>query len=196
MTNKLRSREPFLKDLLNQRILEQRRFLLVAFLLLWMKMNSRASSPSIYGKVTDCEIIRDHVSKRSRGFRFIEFDEEQVVDNLLSKMSDALDVTVFEIVLRSRRQNQRNHHAQHLVLHMAVSLGDVHTIIYSYDGGFGDSYNNFGSGGGFGSASYRSSGGMSGRFGDYGYGGGRYGDFGAGEFGNSGGSGRYHPYVR
>lgn len=30
------------------------------------------------------EIIRDHVTKRSRGFGFIVFDNEQVVDNLLA----------------------------------------------------------------------------------------------------------------
>lgn len=30
------------------------------------------------------EIIRDHVTKRSRGFGFIVFDGEKVVDNLLA----------------------------------------------------------------------------------------------------------------
>lgn len=30
------------------------------------------------------EIIRDHVTKRSRGFGFIVFDSEQVVDNILT----------------------------------------------------------------------------------------------------------------
>lgn len=39
---------------------------------------------SQYGKVVEHEIIRDHVTKRSRGFGFIVFDNEQVVDNLLS----------------------------------------------------------------------------------------------------------------
>lgn len=40
---------------------------------------------SKFGKVTEYEIIRDHVSKRSRGFGFIVFDNEEVVDNLLAE---------------------------------------------------------------------------------------------------------------
>lgn len=39
---------------------------------------------SKYGKVVEHEIIRDHVTKRSRGFGFIVFDNEQVVDSLLA----------------------------------------------------------------------------------------------------------------
>lgn len=39
---------------------------------------------SKYGKVVEHEIIRDHVTKRSRGFGFIVFDNEQVVDNILT----------------------------------------------------------------------------------------------------------------
>lgn len=39
---------------------------------------------SKYGKVVEHEIIRDHVTKRSRGFGFIVFDNEQVVDNILA----------------------------------------------------------------------------------------------------------------
>lgn len=51
---------------------------------------------SKYGKVVDCEIIRDHVSKRSRGFGFIVFDNELVVDNVLSEgnMIDMLGTQV------------------------------------------------------------------------------------------------------
>lgn len=40
---------------------------------------------SKFGKVIEYEIIRDHVSKRSRGFGFVVFDNEQVVDNLLAE---------------------------------------------------------------------------------------------------------------
>lgn len=39
---------------------------------------------SKHGKVVEHEIIRDHVTKRSRGFGFIVFDNEQVVDNILA----------------------------------------------------------------------------------------------------------------
>ena len=38
---------------------------------------------SKYGKVVEHEIIRDHVTRRSRGFGFIVFDNEQVVDHIL-----------------------------------------------------------------------------------------------------------------
>ncbi|TYH63506.1 hypothetical protein ES332_D07G197300v1 [Gossypium tomentosum] len=38
---------------------------------------------SKYGKVVEHEIIRDHATKRSRGFGFIVFDNEKVVENLL-----------------------------------------------------------------------------------------------------------------
>lgn len=37
-----------------------------------------------YGKVVEHEIIRDHVTKRSRGFGFIVFDNDQVVDTVLA----------------------------------------------------------------------------------------------------------------
>lgn len=39
---------------------------------------------SKYGKVVEHEIIRDHATKRSRGFGFIVFDSEKVVDSLLA----------------------------------------------------------------------------------------------------------------
>lgn len=38
---------------------------------------------SKHGKVVEHEIIRDHVTKRSRGFGFIVFDNEQAVDDIL-----------------------------------------------------------------------------------------------------------------
>ena len=39
---------------------------------------------SKYGKVVEHEIIRDHATKRSRGFGFIVFDNDKVVDNMLA----------------------------------------------------------------------------------------------------------------
>ncbi|KAK4727479.1 hypothetical protein R3W88_032396 [Solanum pinnatisectum] len=108
---------------------------------------------SKYGKVTDCEIIRDHVSKRSQGFGFIVFDEERVVGIKKAKPKKTSHTTFGPAYGSESRERAYND---------------------SYGGGFGNSYNSFGSGDGFGPASYRSSGGMSGR----------YGDFGAGEFGS------------
>lgn len=40
---------------------------------------------SKYGKVVEHQIIRDHETNRSRGFGFIVFEEEEVVDEILSK---------------------------------------------------------------------------------------------------------------
>ena len=39
---------------------------------------------SKYGKVAEHQIIRDHETNRSRGFGFIVFEEEEVVDEILS----------------------------------------------------------------------------------------------------------------
>lgn len=38
---------------------------------------------SKYGTVAEHEIIRDHATKRSRGFGFIVFENEQDVDSIL-----------------------------------------------------------------------------------------------------------------
>lgn len=40
---------------------------------------------SKHGKVVEHQIIRDHETNRSRGFGFIVFEEEEVVDEILSK---------------------------------------------------------------------------------------------------------------
>ena len=40
---------------------------------------------SKYGEVVEHQIIRDHETNRSRGFGFIIFDSEEVVDEMLSK---------------------------------------------------------------------------------------------------------------
>ncbi|KAG8658392.1 hypothetical protein MANES_03G143000v8 [Manihot esculenta] len=40
---------------------------------------------SKYGKVVEHQIIRDHETNRSRGFGFIIFDNEETVDQMLSK---------------------------------------------------------------------------------------------------------------
>lgn len=40
---------------------------------------------SQFGEVSEHQIIRDHETNRSRGFGFIVFDSEEVVDDLLSK---------------------------------------------------------------------------------------------------------------
>lgn len=53
-----------------------------------------------YGTIVEHQIIRDHETNRSRGFGFVIFDSEEVVDELLSKgnMVDMADTQVKSFV--------------------------------------------------------------------------------------------------
>ncbi|KAJ8528360.1 hypothetical protein K7X08_022052 [Anisodus acutangulus] len=157
---------------------------------------------SKFGKVTDCEIIRDHVSKRSRGFGFIVFDNEQVVDTVLSE-GNMIDMLGTQVEIKKAEPKKPSNSASGPAFGSESRGRGAYNDSY---GGFGNSYNSSFGSSGFGPSSYRSSGGMGGRFGDYGgYGGGefggRYGDFGGGEFGGRYGdpslgySSRYGSYA-
>ncbi|KAH6810945.1 RNA-binding family protein [Perilla frutescens var. frutescens] len=154
---------------------------------------------SKYGKVVEHEIIRDHVTKRSRGFGFIVFDNEQVVDNILSD-GNMIDMSGTQVEIK-KAEPKKPSNPPPAPAYGSDSRGRAYGDSY---GGFNSSYSSFGSGG-FGPASYRSVGsGFGGRFGDYGgYGGGsefggRYGDYGSSEFGYREGplsySGRFGSY--
>ncbi|KAK3017278.1 hypothetical protein RJ639_007390 [Escallonia herrerae] len=139
---------------------------------------------SKYGKVVEHEIIRDHVTKRSRGFGFIVFDNEQVVDTILVN-GNMIDMSGTQVEIKKAEPKRSSSSGP------APAYGsEPRERAYDDDfGGFGNSYSGYGSGG-FGPAPYRSFGGLSSRFGDYGgYGagggefGGRYGDFGGSDFG-------------
>ncbi|KAF7833201.1 heterogeneous nuclear ribonucleoprotein 1-like [Senna tora] len=136
---------------------------------------------SKYGKVVEHEIIRDHTTKRSRGFGFVVFDNEKVVDNILTN-GNMIDMAGTQVEIKKAEPKKSSNPAPHPPFgsdSRARPYGDAY-------GGFGDSFSSFG-GGSFGPAPYRSLGGFGGRLGDYGgYGGGD--DFG-GSFGGYGGSG-------
>ncbi|XP_031092047.1 heterogeneous nuclear ribonucleoprotein 1-like [Ipomoea triloba] len=137
---------------------------------------------SKYGKVVEHEIIRDHVTKRSRGFGFIVFDNEQVVDNILAD-GNMLDMSGTQVEIKKAEPKKPSYSAP-APAYGSEPRGRGYADNY---GGFGNNYSSFDSGG-FGPASYRSYGGLGGgRFGEYGYGageyGGRYGDFAGGDFG-------------
>lgn len=160
---------------------------------------------SKYGKVVEHEIIRDHVTKRSRGFGFIVFDNDQVVDTVLAN-GNMIDMEGTQVEIKKAEPKKTSNPAP------APAYGsDSRGRGYVDDfGGFGNSYSSFGSGG-FGPASYRSFGGLGGggSYGSYGGSGsgasydsgpgaGPYGGAGGlygGRSGYSGGS-RYHPYGR
>ncbi|CAK9167186.1 unnamed protein product [Ilex paraguariensis] len=136
---------------------------------------------SNYGKVVEHEIIRDHATKRSRGFGFVVFDNEQVVDNMLVD-GNMIDMAGTKVEVKKAEPKKPSNPAS-ASAYGSDSRGRAYDDSF---GGFGNSYSGFGRGG-FGPASYRS---FEGRFGDYGgYGGsggqfgGRYGDFGGSDFG-------------
>ncbi|XP_024968290.1 heterogeneous nuclear ribonucleoprotein 1-like [Cynara cardunculus var. scolymus] len=136
---------------------------------------------SKYGKVVEHEIIRDHATKRSRGFGFIVFDSEQVVDDILVN-GNMIDMNGTQVEIKKAEPKKSSNPAPHSYNREPKGRG----YSDSFDG-FDDSYGGYG-GGGYG-PSYRSFGGLPSRFGDYGpYGpgasefGSRYGDFG-GDYG-------------
>ncbi|KAL8239344.1 hypothetical protein R6Q59_015911 [Mikania micrantha] len=145
---------------------------------------------SNYGKVVEHEIIRDHATKRSRGFGFIVFDNEQVVDTLLVD-GNMIDMNGTKVEIKKAEPKKSLNPGP-------MSYGGEPRGRGGYGdsyGGYGDSYGGYGSsgggggGGGYGGPPYRSLGGLSSRYGDYGgYGPGgsefssRYSDFG-GDYG-------------
>ncbi|THF95306.1 hypothetical protein TEA_016848 [Camellia sinensis var. sinensis] len=122
---------------------------------------------SKYGKVVEHEIIRDHVTKRSRGFGFVVFDNEQVVDTILAN-GNMIDMEGSQVEIKKAEPKKPSNPAP-APAYGSESRGRGYGDGF---GGFGNSYSGFGSGG-FGPASYRTLGGLGGRLGDYGgYGGG------------------------
>ncbi|XP_039146365.1 heterogeneous nuclear ribonucleoprotein 1-like [Dioscorea cayenensis subsp. rotundata] len=143
---------------------------------------------SKYGKVADHQIMRDHATKRSRGFGFIIFESEQVVDDLLSK-GNYIDLAGSKVEIKKAEPKKASN--------PPPSAYDNEPRPRSFnDGfsGFGDAYGGYGADG-FGPASYRAPAGLPPpRFGNYGgYGGGTsefvdgYGGIGGGMGGGFGG---------
>ncbi|XP_047342311.1 heterogeneous nuclear ribonucleoprotein A2 homolog 1-like [Impatiens glandulifera] len=136
---------------------------------------------SNYGKVVEHEIIRDHVSNRSRGFGFIVFDNEGVVESILSS-GNKIDMSGTQVEIKKAEPKKSSNHPVSAPSYGSDSRGRGYG-----DSGYGGSYGGFGGGGGFGPAPYRSYGGAGNRLNDYGgYGGGdfnsRYGDFGGNDY--------------
>ncbi|XP_010552352.1 PREDICTED: heterogeneous nuclear ribonucleoprotein 1 [Tarenaya hassleriana] len=137
---------------------------------------------SKYGNVMEHQIIHDRETNRSRGFGFIIFDSEEVVDELLSKgnMIDMADTQV-EIKKAEPKKSSNQPPAPYGSNPRGRSFNDNY-------GRFGGPYGGFD--GGYGPGPLRSHGGPGSRFGGgYGYGGGRgNGEFGGGYGGYGGGS--------
>lgn len=77
-----------------------------------------------YGKVVEHQIIRDHETNRSRGFGFIIFDSEEVVDELLSKgnMIDmaGTQVSLFKTVVRNQHVDRPFLKTEYASLHSPI----------------------------------------------------------------------------
>ncbi|XVF33854.1 hypothetical protein REPUB_Repub18cG0007600 [Reevesia pubescens] len=135
---------------------------------------------SKYGDVIEHQIIRDHATNRSRGFGFIIFESEEVVDDMLSK-GNIIDMAGTQVEIKKAEPKKASNPPP------APAYGS-NSRGHSYDdgfGGYGGSYGVFD--GGFGPGPYRTHGSLGGRFsGGYGYGSGA-GEF-AGGYGGFGGS--------
>ncbi|KAI8553038.1 hypothetical protein RHMOL_Rhmol06G0314400 [Rhododendron molle] len=137
---------------------------------------------SKYGKVVEHQIIRDRETNRSRGFGFIIFDNEEVVDEILSK-GNIIDMEGTQVEIKKAEPKKTSKPPP------TPAYGSNSRARSFNDnlGGFGSSYVGFD--GGFGPGPNRTPGGIGTRFGGYGaYGGGGsefggYGDFGTSSLG-------------
>ncbi|KAH9652409.1 RNA-binding (RRM/RBD/RNP motifs) family protein [Citrus sinensis] len=155
---------------------------------------------SKYGKVLEHQIIRDHETNRSRGFGFVIFDSEEVVDEMLSK-GNMIDMAGTQVEIK-KAEPKKSSNPPPPPSYASNSRGRSFNDGF---GGFGSSYGGFD--GGFGPGPYRTPAGLGGRLGGgYGYGssggeyGGGYGGFGGSSLGGYRGepslgySGRFGPY--
>ncbi|KAL4340651.1 hypothetical protein GQ457_08G007820 [Hibiscus cannabinus] len=136
---------------------------------------------SKYGNVTEHQIIRDHATNKSRGFGFIIFESEEVVDDMLSK-GNMIDMAGTQVEIKKAEPKKASNPPP------AHSYGS-NSRGRSYDDGFGGYSGSYGGfDGGFGPGPYRTHGSLGGRLGGgYGYGSGGGGEFGGG-YGGFGGS--------
>ncbi|KAL5712824.1 hypothetical protein ACHQM5_014953 [Ranunculus cassubicifolius] len=141
---------------------------------------------SKFGKVVEHQIVLDHATQRSRGFGFIVYDNEQVVDDMLVN-GNKIDMDGSQVEIK-RAEPKKSSNPPPVSAFASDSrnrpLGDS----YSY----GDPYRGFGSGGfDVPSSGYRAPGYLGSRYGGYPYGPGGS-DFGTyGGYPGSGGLGNY-----
>ncbi|PSR95516.1 Heterogeneous nuclear ribonucleoprotein like [Actinidia chinensis var. chinensis] len=131
---------------------------------------------SKYGKVVEHQIIRDRETNRSRGFGFIVFDSEEVVDEILTN-GNTIDMAGTQVEIKKAEPKKGSNPPP------APAYGGNSRARSFNDGfgGFGSSYGGFD--GRVGPGPYRTPGGLGNRFGGYGTGGGEFGGYGG--FGSS-----------
>ncbi|XP_076937783.1 heterogeneous nuclear ribonucleoprotein 1-like [Bidens hawaiensis] len=149
---------------------------------------------SKYGQVSEHEIIRDHVTKRPRGFGFIVFESEQSVDDILVN-GNMIDMNGTQVEIKKAEpkkssQSGISSYSREPKGRGYAGGGGGGGGYDGFDDSYGGGYGSGGGGGGYGPPPYRSYGGPPSRFGDYGpYGpggsdfGGRYGGEYGGDYG-------------
>ena len=69
---------------------------------------------SKYGKVVEHEVIRDHATKCSRGFGFIVFDNDKVVNNMLAN-GNMIDMEGIQVeIKKAELKKASSQHRQYL----------------------------------------------------------------------------------
>jgi len=132
-----------------------------------------------YGVVTDCIVMRDRESGKSRGFGFVTYSSEQEAESAINNMNNQpLDGRQIKVNFANARSS--------------TTAPAYHSYGASYGGGFAGG-GGYGAGGGYGGAGYPGAGYNSG--GGYSGGGGAYqgGGFPPGSYGGGGGYGGGYP---
>ncbi|CAI0437761.1 unnamed protein product [Linum tenue] len=141
---------------------------------------------SQHGTVVEHQIIRDHETNRSRGFGFIIFDCEEVVDELLSK-GNMIDMAGTQVEIKKAEPKKPSNLPPPGPAYGSNSRSRSFNDGFAA-GGYSSPYGGFD--GEFGPGPYRTPGGMGSRLGGGGYGYGNGGpEYGGGGYGNFGGSG-------
>ncbi|CAN1321952.1 Heterogeneous nuclear ribonucleoprotein 1 [Linum perenne] len=145
-----------------------------------------------FGMVTEHQILRDHTTNRSRGFGFVTFEEEDAVDELLTK-GNRIEFAGTQVEIKKAEPKKPNP--------PTPSFKRYNDSRPASRGGFNDTYGGPGGhtyGGSGGGSLYRSGGGAYGssRMSSYGggYGAGEYGGGGYGGYGGGAGGSGIGPY--
>lgn len=135
---------------------------------------------SKYGKVVEHQIMQDHSTGRSRGFGFITFDSEHVVDEILSQ-GKMIELGGKQVEIK-KAEPKKDTPEPAAAYGLPSGRGGSGPSANGY-GGYGDYVSYYG---GANSGPYRSGGSGYGARAGGGYGGGEYGGFGQSGYGSSG----------
>lgn len=86
---------------------------------------------SKFGKVVEHQIIRDHETNRSRGFGFIVFEEEEVVDEILSK-GNMIDMSGNQVSLNKWSASEQSVNRSVFPMDFALSYSPVLIIMDNF----------------------------------------------------------------